>query len=226
MYMLLDSYGNKLFTYDSSGNLLFAFGGKGEALGLFSRLSAALPPGATSCWRWTRKQGPLRFFARPPMGLCWTMFIGYQENREYDKAQGLWNELLGENNNFDLAYLGVGKALMEKGDLTGAMKYFELINNKLYYSKAYGLYRQEILQRWGLWILLGVLILILLAVWVFRKIAVHNQKTLASPAGGRLRDALLLGFYVIFHPFNGYWALKGENGAACVPPLFCWRWLV
>ena len=60
-------------------------------------------------------------------------------------------------------------------------------------------------------ILLGVLILILLAVWVFRKIAVHNQKTLASPAGGRLRDALLLGFYVIFHPFNGYWALKGEK---------------
>ena len=210
MYMLLDSYGNKLFTYDSSGNLLFAFGGKGEALGLFSRLSAAAAWG-DELLALGAETGAITVFRKTAYGTLLDEVIGYQENREYDKAQGLWNELLGENNNFDLAYLGVGKALMEKGDLTGAMKYFELINNKLYYSKAYGLYRQEILQRWGLWILLGVLILILLAVWVFRKIAVHNQKTLASPAGGRLRDALLLGFYVIFHPFNGYWALKGEK---------------
>ena len=210
MYMLLDSYGNKLFTYDSSGNLLFAFGGKGEALGLFSRLSAAAAWG-DELLALDADAGAMTVFRKTAYGALLDEVIGYQENREYDKAQGLWNELLGENNNFDLAYLGVGKALMEKGDLTGAMKYFELINNKLYYSKAYGLYRQEILQRWGLWILLGVLILILLAVWVFRKIAVHNQKTLASPAGGRLRDALLLGFYVIFHPFNGYWALKGEK---------------
>ena len=210
MYMLLDSYGNKLFTYDSSGNLLFAFGGKGEALGLFSRLSAAAAWG-DELLALDAETGAITVFRKTAYGTLLDEVIGYQENREYDKAQGLWNELLGENNNFDLAYLGVGKALMEKGDLTGAMKYFELINNKLYYSKAYGLYRQEILQRWGLWILLGVLILILLAVWVFRKIAVHNQKTLASPAGGRLRDALLLGFYVIFHPFNGYWALKGEK---------------
>ena len=210
MYMLLDSYGNKLFTYDSSGNLLFAFGGKGEALGLFSRLSAAAAWG-DELLALDAETGAITVFRKTAYGALLDEVIGYQENREYDKAQGLWNELLGENNNFDLAYLGVGKALMEKGDLTGAMKYFELINNKLYYSKAYGLYRQEILQRWGLWILLGVLILILLAVWVFRKIAVHNQKTLASPAGGRLRDALLLGFYVIFHPFNGYWALKGEK---------------
>lgn len=210
MYMLLDSYGNKLFTYDSSGNLLFAFGGKGEALGLFSRLSAAAAWG-DELLALDAETGAITVFRKTAYGALLDEVIGYQENREYDKAQGLWNELLGENNNYDLAYLGVGKALMEKGDLTGAMKYFELINNKLYYSKAYGLYRQEILQRWGLWILLGVLILILLAVWVFRKIAVHNQKTLASPAGGRLRDALLLGFYVIFHPFNGYWALKGEK---------------
>ena len=210
MYMLLDSYGNKLFTYDSSGNLLFAFGGKGEALGLFSRLSAAAAWG-DELLALDAETGAITVFRKTAYGALLDEVIGYQENREYDKAQGLWNELLGENNNFDLAYLGVGKALMEKGDLTGAMKYFELINNKLYYSKAYGLYRQEILQRWGLWILLGVLILILLAVWVFRKIAVHNQKTLASPAGSGLRDALLLGFYVIFHPFNGYWALKGEK---------------
>ena len=210
MYMLLDSYGNKLFTYDSSGNLLFAFGGKGEALGLFSRLSAAAAWG-DELLALDAETGAITVFRKTAYGALLDEVIGYQENREYDKAQGLWNELLGENNNFDLAYLGVGKALMEKGDLTGAMKYFELINNKLYYSKAYGLYRQEILQRWGLWILLGVLILILLAVWVFRKIAVHNQKTLASPASGGLRDALLLGFYVIFHPFNGYWALKGEK---------------
>ena len=210
MYMLLDSYGNKLFTYDSSGNLLFAFGGKGEALGLFSRLSAAAAWG-DELLALDAETGAITVFRKTAYGSLLDEVIGYQENREYDKAQGLWNELLGENNNFDLAYLGVGKALMEKGDLTGAMKYFELINNKLYYSKAYGLYRQEILQRWGLWILLGVLVLILLAVWVFRKIAVHNQKTLASPAGGGLRDALLLGFYVIFHPFNGYWALKGEK---------------
>lgn len=208
MYMLLDSYGNKLFTYDSSGNLLFAFGGKGEALGLFSRLSAAAAWG-DELLALDAETGAITVFRKTAYGALLDEVIGYQENREYDKAQGLWNELLGENNNFDLAYLGVGKALMEKGDLTGAMKYFELINNKLYYSKAYGLYRQEILQRWGLWILLGVLILILLAVWVFRKIAVHNQKTLASPAGGQAARCASAG---LLCDFSSVQRLLGAQG--------------
>ena len=125
MYMLLDSYGNKLFTYDSSGNLLFAFGGKGEALGLFSRLSAAAAWG-DELLALDAETGAITVFRKTAYGTLLDEVIGYQENREYDKAQGLWNELLGENNNFDLAYLGVGKALMEKGDLTGAMKYSSL----------------------------------------------------------------------------------------------------
>lgn len=210
MYMLLDSYGNKLFTYDSSGNLLFAFGGKGEALGLFSRLSAAAVLDG-ELLALDADTGTITVFQKTAYGALLDQVIGYQERREYDKAQALWEELLGENNNFDLAYLGVGKALMEKGDLTGAMEHFRLINNTFYYSKAFGLYRQEILQRYGLWILLGILAVILLAVWIFRRIGRHNQKALAQPASGKLRDALLVGFYAIFHPFNGYWVLKGEK---------------
>ena len=210
MYMLLDSYGNKLFTYDSSGNLLFAFGGKGEALGLFSRLSAAAVLDG-ELLALDADTGTITVFQKTAYGALLDQVIGYQERREYDKAQALWEELLGENNNFDLAYLGVGKALMEKGDLTGAMEHFRLINNTFYYSKAFSLYRQEILQRYGLWILLEILALILLAVWVFRRIARHNQKAMAQPASGKLGDALLVGFYTIFHPFNGYWVLKGEK---------------
>jgi hypothetical protein len=210
MYMLLDSYGNKLFTYDSSGNLLYAFGGKGEALGLYSQLSsvAVLQDALLTL---DSNSGTITVSQKTQYGNLLDKVIGYQENREYDKAQDLWKEILGENNNFDLAYLGVGKVQMEQGNYQKAMSYFKLVNNQLYYSKAFNYFRQEILQNFGILILFGVLILIVTLVWLFGKINRYNKKTLFLPASGKLKDQLLIAFYVIFHPFNGYWVLKGEK---------------
>ena len=65
MYMLLDSYGNK------PAICCLPSAARARRSGSFPDCRRP-PPGATSCWRWTRKQGPLRFSARPPMGLCWT----------------------------------------------------------------------------------------------------------------------------------------------------------
>lgn len=69
------------------------------------------------------------------------------ENREYDKAMAGWRELAGLNNNFDLAYLGIGKTLLEQGDYQAAMENFRLINNRSYYSRAYKLYRRPFSTR-------------------------------------------------------------------------------
>jgi tetratricopeptide (TPR) repeat protein len=50
------------------------------------------------------------------------------------------------NTNYELAYLGIGKALNLRGEYKEAMKYFKLAHNATYYSKAYSNYRDGILN--------------------------------------------------------------------------------
>lgn len=210
MYMLLDSYGNKLFTYDSSGNLLFAFGGKGEALGLFSRLSAAAAWG-DELLALDAETGAITVFRKTAYGTLLDEVIGYQENREYDKAMAGWRELAGLNNNFDLAYLGIGKTLLEQGDYQAAMENFRLINNRSYYSRAYKLYRQTILDKIGLLLVAGAVVLIVLLVKFFAFAKAYNGRLKPSGAPRGFREEIVYGFHVIFHPFDGFWDLKHER---------------
>ena len=137
--------------------------------------------------------------------------IGYQENREFDKAQDLWQEVLDLNNNFDLAYLGIGKIYLENGDYSQAMHYFKLINNQSYYSKAYKLLRTQQLEKTGIFVMIGIVAAVILVAYFFGFAKRYNQKRRMVPATGRLRDELMFGVYTMFHPFNGFYELKNEK---------------
>ena len=50
------------------------------------------------------------------------------------------------NTNYELAYLGIGKALNRRGEYKEAMKYFELAHNATYYSKAFSSHRDQVLN--------------------------------------------------------------------------------
>ena len=62
---------------------------------------------------------------------------------DYDLSAELWNEVLKYNGNYDLAYIGIGRALLRQGDYEGAMKYFETKYDEKNYAKAFQLYRKE-----------------------------------------------------------------------------------
>jgi hypothetical protein len=72
----------------------------------------------------------------------------------------VWEEVLKMNGNYDLAYIGIGRAAMRQGEYQKAMKYYKLKHFRLGYGKAFQLYRKQWVED-NLWkILLGLGILI------------------------------------------------------------------
>ena len=210
MYAVVDSGGNKVFAYDSYGNLLYAFGGTGESLGLYSQL-ALVEPLDNRLLALDTLDGSITVLERTEYGELLNTVVGYQENREFDKAEALWQEVLDRNNNFDLAYLGIGKVYLENGDYEAAMDYFKLIHNQSYYSKAYKLLRAEQMQSAGFFVLAGAVVAVVLLVLFFGFAKRYNEKRRSAPATGRLRDELMFAFYTMFHPFAGFYELKNER---------------
>lgn len=210
MYVLLDSSQNKLFVYDSAGDLLYAFGGTGEAEGLYSSL-CAVAYGNDRLYTLDSQTGSITVLKPTEYGNLISKVMGYQENRDFEAANELWHDVLAENNNCDIAYLGLGKIEYENGNYKQAMNYFKLIGNKTYYAKAFKLYRETILDKVGMVIFAAVVIVILLIVKLIGKTAKYNNRLTEHPHTGKLKDELIYGFYVARHPFNGNWGLKAEK---------------
>ena len=80
----------------------------------------------------------------------------YEESGEY------WQQVMDQNGNYDLAYIGIGRALLRQEKYKEAMKYFELKYDRENYSKAYKQYRKEWVEGHIGWIVFIVLILFLL----------------------------------------------------------------
>lgn len=61
-------------------------------------------------------------------------------------AESYWRQVIKMNSNYELANLGIGKALNRRGEFKEAMKYFRLAHSAPYYSKAYSSYRDQVLN--------------------------------------------------------------------------------
>lgn len=210
MYSLLDSSKNKIFTYDSNGNLLYAFGGVGEAAGLYHT--------ATS-FAWNNGvfyvldafDGSVTVSNRTEYGSLIDEVIGYQETMQYEKADSLWQTIIAKNNNFDMAYLGLGKIALENAEYEKAMDYFKIIGDKTYYEKAFKLNREGILQKIGFLTFVLIIAVVLVISLLLGKVSKYNEKLTETPHKGRFFDEIIFGLYVMRHPFDGNWALKHEK---------------
>lgn len=210
MYCLMDISQNKLFVYDSDGNMLYAFGGNGEAIGLYNSL-CAITWNDGRFYNLDSYDGSITILEKTDYGELIDNVIEYQETLQFDKADSLWNKIIARNNNCDMAYLGLGKIALEKGEYEEAMENFKLIGDKDYYQRAYKLYREEYLEKIGLLIFIVLIAVIAVIVFFIKKVGAYNEKLTEHPFSGKLKDEILYGFYVIRHPFNGFWGLKAEK---------------
>jgi tetratricopeptide (TPR) repeat protein len=64
----------------------------------------------------------------------------------YERSADLWTEVLRRNLNYDLAYTGIGRALLRQDRFAEAMANFRLGSNREQYSEAFGLYRREVMS--------------------------------------------------------------------------------
>ncbi len=89
-------------------------------------------------------------------------------------AETYWRQVVKMNTNYELAYLGIGKALHRRGEYKEAMEYFKLAHNANYYSKAYAEYRDQLLSKNFGWIMTAVIMLV--SLWVTLSYRKHLQK--------------------------------------------------
>ena len=122
----------------------------------------------------------------------------------FTEAGEIWNQVLSLDSNYEKAYVGLGKVAEASGDYIKAMEYYEVGNNKDYYSSAFKKYRADVLRD-NFYILVIVVVALLAGIVVlgrcYRK--KHPEKR-SLEHGGKLAYV----FYILFHPFDGFQELR------------------
>ena len=227
MWTILDYTRSRLFTYDQHGNLIFAFGdggtvGKGgELLGNGEEIKAITyqTVGDTSYFlvldktKDKNKSNTYKLMVYYPTEYCETIISALRNQNEhnYDTSIKYWQDVLTKNNNFDLAYIGIGKALFSQGKYQEAYDVLQNAYETEYASKAFAELRKEAI---GKWILLIVVAAVALAVVLVKFLGYAKRKNKeATLKVGRKTywEELLYPFHLCFHPFDGFWDLKHEK---------------
>lgn len=209
-YLLLDTEHELMFVYDSSSNLLYAFGGVGESAGKFSQLISATYSNGV-LYTLDGDNGRITLWQYTSYGNLLNEVCELREKRDYAGSSRKWNEIITYNNNFDIAYLGIGKDYLDQGNYEKAMEYFELVGNSQYYMRAFAKKRQLFLNKYGMLIFIGAILLIFALVKLFSKIAKFNEEKREHQADGKLTSELMYAFYTMFHPFKGFYEIKYEK---------------
>jgi tetratricopeptide (TPR) repeat protein len=141
IYMAVDRVRGRVFAYDFQGNMLYAFGGLGNKMGYFEYPSAIEHMGSDILVL-DYKLGSLTRFTLTEFGDYINNALALYKEGRYDESAEYWEKVIHLNGNYDLAYIGIGRALLRKGEFAEAMKYFKSKIDKQNYSKAFQQYRK------------------------------------------------------------------------------------
>jgi sugar lactone lactonase YvrE len=158
-YACFDRTRGRVFIYDFQGNLLYAFGGVGNREGSF-QLPVALDRIGYSLYALDSRGALTRFDLTTYGERINEALYEYKAGR-YESSAEIWEQVLKMNGNYDLAYIGIGRAALRQGDFKKAMRYYELKHYREGYGKAYQLYRKQWMEQ-NLWKILLVLAIILI----------------------------------------------------------------
>ena len=220
-WSIIDEKRSRIFTYDQNGNLLFAFGDKGGQFGNIDDINA-ITYHKVKDENGNEKNyllavdgagGRSKLVVYTPTEYCETIMsaIRCENNNDYEGSMYYWKEVLKKNNNFDLAYIGIGKALYNKGEYKEAMEMFAHAYETAQYAKAFAEMRKQIIGKW----LIPIIIVVIAIVVLFLKLlgwAKKKNKATSLKLGKRTYgEELVYAFYVPFHPFDGFYDLKHEK---------------
>ncbi|MBR4083858.1 MAG: hypothetical protein IKK33_06195 [Lachnospiraceae bacterium] len=159
VYVCLDKNRGRLFGYDDQGELVFAFGGNGNHDGYF-RQPTAIEHIGTDLYVLDGLSCSITVFATTEFGQYVYDAMEQFDKGEYDASEQSWIKAKELNGNYNLAYIGIGRALLRQEKYKEAMEYFELKYDADNYSKAYKQYRK-------IWIEENIGLIVLVIVLVF-----------------------------------------------------------
>ncbi len=218
-WSIIDEKRQKIFTYDEEGKLLFVFGDSGMQVGNLSSVQAIAYKGSDILVL-DKTANNITVYKRTEYGNLLLTAIQHNRERQYDLAKEDWTNVLQRNGNFDEAYIGIGKALFRSGEYEAAMDYYKNAYETANYSEAFKMWRQDWIKKYVL-IVPVVIIVAIVAYSLFFKYAYNlNVKGHTKTGKRTFWEEIIYGFWVIFHPFDGFWDLKHEKRGSVRGALF------
>lgn len=167
-YCCLDKTRGRLFMYDFQGNLLYAFGGNGNKKGYF-QYPTAIDEMGYSLFVLDLKSASVTRFDLTEYGSCINEGLRQYKKGHYDESAVYWEKVLKMNGNYDLAYIGIGRAALRQGDYKKAMHYFKVKNDSVNYGKAFQLYRKQWMEQ-NIGKIIAIIVILILLPKVIRMI--------------------------------------------------------
>lgn len=221
-WSIIDEKRQKIFTYDEDGNLLFAFGDKGSQLGNVSMIEAIDyaygdeddEDSMNYLMVLDSTNDAITVYKRTEYGDVIIQALKNQRDREFDKAEDDWREILQRNSNFDMSYIGIGKSLSRQGEYEEAMEQFKFAYDTENYSDAWKQVRKEWVENNLIWVLVVIVVFFIVVSRIFKYAKKVNDAGLALRKKRSLKEEFMYGYHLIFHPFDGYWDIKHEYRAS------------
>ncbi|NLM97389.1 MAG: hypothetical protein GX175_07260 [Halanaerobiaceae bacterium] len=167
IYSVLDQQRGRVFTYDYYGNLLYIFGWKS-----FTRGNVQTPKALAELDNHLMilddTLNSITVYAPTEYQQLIHAAIREYNDGNYQRSAELWRQVSRMNANYDMAYTGIGKALLRDDRFTKAMHYFRLGEFRHGYTDAYELYRKEYIKE-NIYYFIAAFILLIIAVYYLRK---------------------------------------------------------
>jgi len=168
IYSVLDSKRGRIFTYNYDGYLLYVFGGLGNRLGEFTT-PIAIERLHDDILVLDRALGEITIFSTTEYGRTLNEAVRSYYRGDEEGAFHSYAKTINMNANLEFAYGGIGKALIRQGKYKDAMSYFKESYDQKGYSKAFLLYRKQVMREWFPSVM-TVVTIIVFALLVWRRV--------------------------------------------------------
>jgi hypothetical protein len=171
MFSALDRTRGRVYTYDSEGNLLYVFSGWGSMEGM-SRRPVALEMLGCDILILDAHHGRILHFTPTEYGALINEAIQLRYDGDEIGAVNAWRRLTALDENFQLAWAGIGRSMLAEGNNAAAMYYLRRGMDMTHYSIAFRRNRLDVMQNILPHVFTGgtVLLGLLLAYKVFKVI--------------------------------------------------------
>lgn len=208
IYALDDTCG-RVYAFDSEGERLLTFGSIGDMTGTFQK-AIAVESYKDRVYVLDEQKNSITCFEPTEYGNQILTANALYNDGDYEKALEPWENVLSMNAGYEMAYRGMGEAMMKLGNYKEAVKYFRLGYDRERESKAFALYREQKLKGYTPLILAGLL-LVVAALFVLTSKRFLNwrarRKEEKKPKGGILGAFEYVG-KVLCHPLAAFEEMK------------------
>ncbi len=166
---ILDQNNGRIFQFDPESRLMHIFGGNAD-VGYGFAQAVSLECIGNKIAVLDANKNSITVFAPTEYGSLVKNAVLLYNDGFYSKAKTQWEKVIERNQNFELAYHGLGKAEFEEGNYKQAMQYYKLAYSRDGYSDAFKEYRAVILRKTLPYIGTVIVIAVLIFLLVGKKI--------------------------------------------------------